>query len=70
MIDTREAIQSERIRLGLTQARAAERLGMSQQGYAQLESKTLDPRLSTIVALVGLGMRADRIAPELAKGTR
>ena len=37
----------------------------SRQNYIQLETRTRDPRLSTIVALVGLGMRATVIVPEL-----
>ena len=65
--DIRDRIRSERTRLGLSQSATAELLGMSQQNYSQLERITTDPRLSTIVALVGLGMRASAIVPELAK---
>jgi transcriptional regulator with XRE-family HTH domain len=67
MSDIRDRIKNERDRLGITQAEAGERLGMTQQGYANLERRTTDPRLSTIVALVGLGMRAEKIVPELAR---
>ena len=67
MPDIRDRIRSERARLGLTQSGAALRLGMSQQRYAQLETTTTNPRLDTIIALVGLGMRADRIVPELSR---
>ena len=38
---------------------------MSRQNYLQLETRTTDPRLSTLVALVRIGMRANVIAPEL-----
>jgi hypothetical protein len=40
---------------------------MSQQRYAQLETTTTNPRLETLVALVGLGMRPTAIVPELAR---
>jgi transcriptional regulator with XRE-family HTH domain len=65
--DIRARIESERIRLGFSRAETAAKLGMLRETYTQLETKTLDPRLSTIVALVGLGMRASAIVPELGK---
>jgi transcriptional regulator with XRE-family HTH domain len=65
--DIRDRIQAERTRLGLSRAETAARLGMLRETYTQLETKTLDPRLSTLVGLVGLGMRASAIVPELTR---
>jgi len=66
MPDLPTRIRSERERLGLTQVEAAEQLGMARGSYAQLESgRTVDPRLSTIAALVRAGYRLRAIAPEL-----
>ncbi|CEF48262.1 unnamed protein product [uncultured bacterium] len=60
-----EAIRAERARLGWTQAFAAARLGTTRGTYRQLEETTADPRLSTLVALVGAGFRLGVIAPGL-----
>ena len=60
-------VRSERARLGLTQRQAAELLGIAQQTYGQLEGRTDDPRLSTLVRLIGAGYRISALAPELAK---
>ena len=69
--DIRARIRSERLRLGLTVAETAERMGVSRQSYLQLETRTLDPKLSTIVSLVGgVGMRLSTIAPELFEAKR
>ena len=60
-------VRAERSRLGLTQVQAADLLGVRQQTYAQLESRPdTDPRLSTLVRLVGAGYRLRVLAPELA----
>jgi len=67
--DIRDRIRAERIRLGLSIPEAAERLGISRQSYLQLEIRTVDPRISTIVKLVAIGMRLGAIVPEL-KGRR
>jgi len=58
-------IKAERQRLGLTQSAVAERLGVARGTYAQAEHDTADPRYSTLVALVGLGMDPRALAPEL-----
>lgn len=64
-------IRQERARLGLTQKEAAELLGVRQQTYAQFETRPdTDPRLSTLVRLVGAGYRLSAIAPELAAHSR
>jgi len=61
-------IRAERARLGLTQAQAAERIGVRQQTYGQLEEQPArDPRLSTLVRLVGAGYRLRALAPELSE---
>lgn len=61
-------VRSERARLGLTQAQAAELLGVRQQTYSQLEEQPArDPRLSTLVRLVGAGYRLQALAPELER---
>ena len=61
-------IRAERTRLGLTQAQAADLLGVRQQTYAQLETRPdTDPRLSTLVRLAAAGYRLDVIAPELTE---
>lgn len=59
-------VRSERTRLGLSQAQAAELLGVGRGTYRQLEEEPArDPRLSTLVRLVGAGYRLKAIAPEL-----
>jgi DNA-binding XRE family transcriptional regulator len=68
--DIRDRIRSERERLDLSVAQAAFLLGVSRQSYLQLEKKTLDPRLSTIVGLVSIGMRLEVLVPKAAKGRR
>ena len=65
--DIRDRIRNERIRLHLTVADAAQKLGVSRQSYLQLETKTVDPRVSMLVRLVSIGMRLSAIVPELAK---
>lgn len=57
-------IRAERVRLGLSQAEAAARLGVVRNSYRQLERQA-NPRLDTLQALVRLGMRVQAIAPEL-----
>jgi transcriptional regulator with XRE-family HTH domain len=60
-------VRSERARLGLTTRQAAELLGVRQQTYCQLETRpNTDPRLSTLVRLVGAGYRLRILAPELS----
>jgi transcriptional regulator with XRE-family HTH domain len=58
-------LRAERSRLGLTQEQAAELLGVGRGSYRQLEEDRRDPRLSTLVRLVGAGYRIKAIAPEL-----
>ena len=60
-----EAIRAERVRLGLTQAEIARRLGIIQQSYAQLEvwANPRYTRLRDLVLLVGMDPRA--LVPEL-----
>jgi transcriptional regulator with XRE-family HTH domain len=61
-------IRQERARLGLTQAQAADLLGVRQQTYAQLEERPpRDVRLSTLAKLVEAGYRLRVLAPELIK---
>lgn len=66
-------LQSFRKRAGLTQAAMAEKLGISQQGYAQIESNlatTSFERLYTILRLLNIDLRlTDEGAPAIAAGT-
>lgn len=57
-------IRCERERLGISQAKMAERLGVNRGSVQALEC-TANPQLSTLIALVGLGFNLHRIAPEL-----
>ena len=68
MDDIRVRIRSERERLNITVAEAADRFGVSRQSYLQLERKTLDPRVSMIEKLIAIGMRSEAIVPKIAKG--
>jgi ribosome-binding protein aMBF1 (putative translation factor) len=65
--DFRSRVRSERARLGLSQAEAAELAGMRRSVYRQLEYRDCDPRLSTVVRLVGAGFRLRELAPELGR---
>lgn len=58
-------VRQERTRLGLTQQQAADRLGIAQQTYGQLEGRTDDPRLSTLIRLAAAGFSLRVLAPEL-----
>lgn len=59
-------IRAERLRLGMTQEQAAERLGVKRGSYNQLEDAKANPKLSTLIALVRVvGMDPRAIAPEL-----
>lgn len=57
-------IRAERMRLGLSQAEAARRIGVHRDTYRQWEEGR-DLPLSSLCALVALGMRLGRIVPEL-----
>lgn len=57
-------IRAERVRLGLSQAEASRRLDVRRETYKRLET-TANPQLSTLIALVELGMDLRSIAPEL-----
>lgn len=60
-----DRIKAERKRLGLTQSRAAELLGIARNTYKNLETSA-NPQLSTFFALVELvGMDFRRLVPEL-----
>jgi transcriptional regulator with XRE-family HTH domain len=62
-----DRVRAERERLGLSQYDVADRLGVARGTYAQLETRrSADPRLSTLVALVGAGFRLGALAPELS----
>jgi transcriptional regulator with XRE-family HTH domain len=66
--DLAERIRAERIRLGLTQREAAERLGVSRSTYRQLETAA-NPTAITLVGLVRvLGMRPEVLLPEFSRG--
>jgi DNA-binding XRE family transcriptional regulator len=65
--DLRARIVRERERLGLSRSEAARQLGLQRQSYVQLESKTTDPRLSTLIKLCEIGMKLSVLAPELCK---
>jgi transcriptional regulator with XRE-family HTH domain len=62
-----ERIRAERVRLGITQTQAADRLGIRRGTYAQLET-TANPQASTLIGLVReLGMDPGALVPELFK---
>jgi transcriptional regulator with XRE-family HTH domain len=65
--DLRSRIVAERERLGLSRSEAARRLHVSRQAYLQLECRTSDPRLSTLIKLCEIGMKLETLVPELCK---
>jgi transcriptional regulator with XRE-family HTH domain len=66
----RKRLRAERLRLKLSRAEAADKIGVSRQSYTQLETVTDDPRLSTLVRLVEAGFRIDALMPELTATLR
>lgn len=61
-------IRAERVRLGLSQSAAAERLGVGRHSYRQLEV-TANPQVSRLLELVrDVGMDARALLPELFDG--
>lgn len=59
-LPTARDIRSNRQRLGLTQAQLAEEAGVSQPLIARIENENVDPRFSTVKAIVEALNRAER----------
>jgi predicted transcriptional regulator len=59
-VPTPDALKAARQRLGLTQAEVARSAGVSQPLIARIESGSVDPRLSTLTAIVAALNRAER----------
>jgi predicted transcriptional regulator len=64
-IPSTEELRRWRLALGLTQAQVAERAGVSQPLVARIEKGTVDPRLSTLRAVVRALASAERNAVRL-----